>query len=136
MVNKVTLIGNIGKTPELKVFENGSGVVSFSVATTENWKDKSGEWQSATEWHDVKCWRNAESLAGRLNKGQQVYVEGKIKRRSWEDKDGVKRYATDVVAQIVKPLGKREATDPIHDAVVAAIPQPPAKDKDGSNYPF
>jgi single-strand DNA-binding protein len=109
MVNKVTLIGNLGRDPEVRRLENGAVVAKFSVATTENYRDKSGEWQSQTEWHDVVAWRHlAERAETQLKKGAQVYVEGKLTHRSWEDQDGKKRYTTEVLANMFRLLGRRE----------------------------
>lgn len=109
MVNKVTLIGNLGRDPEVRRLENGAVVAKFSVATTENYRDKSGEWQSQTEWHDIVVWRHlAERAETQLKKGAQVYVEGKLTHRSWEDQDGKKRYTTEVLANMFRLLGRRE----------------------------
>ena len=109
MVNKVTLIGNLGRDPEVRRLENGAVVAKFSVATTENYRDKNGEWQSQTEWHDVVAWRHlAERAETQLKKGAQVYVEGKLTHRSWEDQDGKKRYTTEVLANMFRLLGRRE----------------------------
>jgi single-strand DNA-binding protein len=109
MVNKVTLIGNLGRDPEVRRLENGAVVAKFSVATTENYRDKSGDWQSQTEWHDVVAWRHlAERAEKQLKKGAQVYVEGKLTHRSWEDQDGNKRYTTEVLANMFRLLGRRE----------------------------
>lgn len=105
-VNKVILIGNLGKDPEIMTFDNGVKRAAVSVATTESYKDKtSGEWIEQTEWHNVVLWR---WLAERnLVKGDQVYIEGKIKTRSWDDKDGNKRYTTEVVAEKIIRLTSR-----------------------------
>ncbi|NNE26837.1 MAG: single-stranded DNA-binding protein [Saprospiraceae bacterium] len=109
MINKVTLIGHLGKDPEVRTLENGAVVARFSVATNENYKDKNGEWQSITEWHNVVAWRNLASRAERdLKKGSLVYVEGKLSTRKWQDQNGNDRYNTDVVALSLRPLDKRE----------------------------
>lgn len=109
MVNKVTLIGNLGRDPEVRRLENGAVVAKFPVATTENYRDKSGEWQSQTEWHDVVVWRYlAERAESQLKKGSQVYVEGKLTHRSWEDQDGKKRYTTEVLGSTFRLLGSRD----------------------------
>lgn len=96
-VNKVILIGRLGKDPEYRVMDNGTPLCTFSLATSETWKDKdSGERKEATEWHSVQCWRGlAEVAAQYLKKGHQVYVEGSLRTRSWE-KDGLTRYTTDI----------------------------------------
>ena len=112
MVNRVILIGNLGRDPEVCRLENGAVVAKFSVATNENYKDKSGEWQSQTEWHDVVVWRNlAERAESQLKKGSQVYLEGKLTHRSWQDKDGNNRRTTEVVASYFRMLSRREGGD-------------------------
>ena len=103
MINKVTLIGNIGKDPEFKTFENGNGCTKFSLATNESWKDDSGEWQKRTEWHNVVIWgKYAERIANSLKKGNMVYVEGKVTYRSWQDVDGNTKYITEIQANVAK----------------------------------
>src|SRR3978361_44744 len=104
-VNKVILIGHLGRDAETKFTPGGAAVTKFSVATTRRWKDKdSGEWKEETDWSNVTLWR-AENLANYLTKGKQDYVEGRLQTRSYEDKDGKKVYATDVVADEVILLG-------------------------------
>jgi single-strand DNA-binding protein len=105
-VNKVILIGNLGKDPELKHTSGGTAVATMTVATNERFKDKSGEWQDRTEWHNVVLWqRLAEIAAEYLKKGRSVYVEGRLQTRSWEDKQGQKRYTTEIVASDLVLLG-------------------------------
>jgi single-strand DNA-binding protein len=117
MINKVTLIGNIGQDPEIKHLEGGTMVARVSVATNENYKDKSGEWQTQTEWHNVVLWRElAERAEKSLKKGMMVYVEGKISYRKYQDKDKVDRYATDIVANTFRMLEKREGSGTYSDA--------------------
>jgi single-strand DNA-binding protein len=117
MINKVTLIGNTGQDPEIKHLENGTMVARVSVATNENYKDKSGEWQTQTEWHNVVLWRElAERAEKSLKKGMMVYVEGKISYRKYQDKDKVDRYATDIVANTFRMLEKREGSGTYSDA--------------------
>lgn len=112
MINKVLLIGNIGKDPEIKQIDNGAKVARFSVATNENYKDKSGEWQTQTEWHTVIAWRNlAESVERNFSKGKLVYIEGKLTHRKYEDRDGVNRTTTEVVAYTVRVLEKKDRID-------------------------
>lgn len=109
MVNKVILIGNLGKDPEVRHLESGSVVAKFSVATNENYRDKSGEWQTITEWHNIVVWRGlAEKAEKTLKKGMQVYIEGKLTTRKWQDKDGNDRYTTDVVANYLRALDRKE----------------------------
>ena len=110
MVNRVILIGNLGKDPEVRRLENGAVVAKFSVATSENYKDKSGEWQSQTEWHDVVCWRNlAERAEQSLKKGTQVYVEGKLTHRTWKDQDGNNRRTTEIVSNYFRMVSGRSS---------------------------
>lgn len=109
MINKVTLIGNLGSDPEIKHLESGAMVARLSVATNENYKDKDGNWQKQTEWHNVIAWRElAERADKMLKKGHLVFVEGKISYRKYQDKDGVEKYITDIVASNLRTLEKRE----------------------------
>lgn len=111
MVNRVILIGNLGRDPEVRRLENGAVVAKFSVATNENYKDKSGEWQSQTEWHDVVVWRSlAERAEQQLKKGGQIYLEGKLTHRSWQDQEGNNRRTTEVVASYFRLLGRKEGS--------------------------
>ena len=106
-LNKVILIGNLGRDPETRYLPNGDAVANISVATTETWKDKAGEKQEKTEWHRVTMYRRLGEIAGEyLKKGSQVYIEGRIEYREYE-KDGVKRYSTDIIASEMKMLGSR-----------------------------
>lgn len=107
-VNKAILVGNLGRDPELRTTPNGQSVVNFTLATSENWTDKSGERVERTEWHRIVAWgRTAEMCAQYLSKGRTVYVEGRIQTREWEDKDGNKRYTTEINAQTVNFIGPR-----------------------------
>ena len=109
MLNRVTFIGNLGKDPEVRRLENGAAVAKFSLATNESYKDKNGEWQKITEWHDIVCWRAlAERAESQLKKGTLAYVEGKLTHRKYQDKDGNDRYITEVVANTFRLLEKRE----------------------------
>ena len=109
-VNKVILLGNLGRDAETKYTPSGAAVTRFSVATTRNWKDQqSGEWKEETNWTNVTVWRQ-ENVANYLTKGRQVYVEGRLQTRSYEDKDGKKVYATEVVADEVILVGGRGDT--------------------------
>lgn len=109
MINKVILIGNLGRDPEIRHFENGSMVGKFPIATNENYRDKNGEWQTLTEWHDVVVWRSlAERAEKALKKGSLAYIEGKLTHRKYQDKDGIERYVTEVVANVLRPLERRE----------------------------
>jgi single-strand DNA-binding protein len=114
-INKVILIGHLGKDAETKFTPGGAARTVFSVATSRRWKDQqSGEWKEETDWHNVVLWRS-ENLANYLQKGKQVYVEGRLHTRSYEDKDGVKKYATEVVSEEVILLGGRSGDAPAND---------------------
>lgn len=107
-LNKVILIGNLGRDPELRYTANGQAVANFTLATTESWTNKSGEREQRTEWHRVVAWgRLAEICGEHLTKGKQVYVEGRLQTREWEDREGNKRRTTEVTAQQILMLGRR-----------------------------
>lgn len=109
MINKIILIGNVGKDPDFKVLDSGTSVANFSLATSESYKDKNGEWQTLTEWHDVICWRSlADRAQTQIKKGVSIYVEGKLTHRTWEDQDGNKRRNSEVVASYFRVLTKRD----------------------------
>jgi single-strand DNA-binding protein len=109
-VNKVILIGNLGKDPEVRRLENGAVLASFSIATSESYIDKqSGDKKEITDWHDIVLWRGLAEVAEKyLVKGTKIYVEGKLKKRSWQDKEGVTRYSTEVVGDEMTILSKIE----------------------------
>jgi single-strand DNA-binding protein len=105
-LNKVMLIGNLGQDPELRYTQSGQAVLSMRLATNESFNNREGERQERTEWHQVTLWgKRAEALSKFLNKGKQLYVEGRLQTRSWEDKQGQKRYTTEVVATEIILLG-------------------------------
>jgi single-strand DNA-binding protein len=108
-VNKVILIGNLGKDPEVKFTPSGVPVAKFSLATNERYKDKGGEWQDRTEWHNIVAWQRLAEIAGEyLKKGGKVYIEGRLQTSSWEDKQsGEKKYRTEIIAQDLVLLGGR-----------------------------
>lgn len=107
-VNKVILIGNLGRDPETRYMSNGDCVTNIALATTEAWKDKNGEKQEKTEWHRVTFYRKLAEIAGEyLKKGRPVYVEGRLETRKWTDKNGVDRYTTEVIATDMKMLGNK-----------------------------
>lgn len=110
-VNKVILIGRLGKDPVTRYMPNGDAVANFSVATSETWKDKSsGEKQEKTEWHNITAYRKLGEICGEyLKKGSQVYLEGKLQTRKWTDKEGVEKYTTEVIADQMVMLGSRQA---------------------------
>lgn len=110
MLNRVTFIGNLGRDPELRKLESGVSVATFSIATNENYKDKEGNWQTKTEWHNIVCWRNlADYVESRFKKGNLTYVEGKLTHRKYQDKDGNDKYISEIVASSVRLLEKRDA---------------------------
>ena len=111
-VNKVILIGNLGKDPEVRYLDNGVAVANFSLATTENYKNKEGERVSQTEWHNIVLWRGLAEVAEKwLKKGSSVYVEGKIRTRKWEDKDGNTRYSTEILGDNMTMLGGKPSSE-------------------------
>ena len=112
MYNKAILIGNLGKDPEVRHLEGGSSVARLTVATNESYKDKDGNWQNLTEWHNVVAWRALADTAERtMKKGSMVFVEGKLKSRSYKDQNGVDRYVTEIEATTLKLLEKRERNE-------------------------
>lgn len=112
-INKVILVGNLGKDPEVRYLEGGTAVASFPLATTESYKDKSGNRVDSTEWHNIVLWRGLAEISEKyLRKGSQIYIEGKIRTRSWDDKEGNKRYTTEIVADNMTMLGGRKEDAP------------------------
>ena len=108
-LNKVMLIGNVGREPEVRHLEGGASVANFTLATTERMRDRnSGETREITEWHNIVAWRQLADLASNyIHKGSQIYVEGRIRSRSWDDQNGNKRYITEILADTIQLLGKR-----------------------------
>jgi single-strand DNA-binding protein len=109
-INKVILVGNVGKDPEVKYTPNGVALAKFSMATNERFKDKSGEWQDRTEWHNVLAWQRLAEIVGEyVQQGAKLYIEGKLQTSSWEDRNnGEKKYRTEIVARDIVLLGSRE----------------------------
>lgn len=154
MINKITLVGRLGGDPEVRTLESGAMVAKFGLATSENYRDKSGEWQEQTEWHDVVVWRSlAERAQEYLKKGTLIYLEGKLTHRKWQDKDGNPRKTTEVVANYFRMLSSRNSSgggnsnnylpseEPAEtmsasprDAAPASAPSTPAKDDE--DLPF
>lgn len=132
-VNRVILIGNLGKDPELRFMPNGDAVCNFSIATTENWKDKNGQKQEKTEWHNIVIYRKLAEIAGEyLKKGRPVYVEGRLQTRKWQDKDNIDRYTTEVVVNEMQMLGnKSDNNEPRVNTASERQPQPNAMPDDG-----
>ncbi len=109
MVNKVTIIGHLGQDPEVRHLESGASIAKLRVATNENYKDKEGNWQDRTEWHTVIAWRYlAERAEKSMKKGSLVYIEGKLTTRKWQDSEGKDRWTTEVVANTLRSLDRRE----------------------------
>jgi len=105
-VNKAIIIGNLGADPEIRYTPAGTAVANFSVATKEQWTNKDGEKEERTEWHRIVAWARLGEICGEyLKKGSPVYIEGRLQTRSWEDKEGVKRYTTEIIAQTMQMLG-------------------------------
>jgi single-strand DNA-binding protein len=130
-LNKVTLIGNLGRDPELSYTASGVAVAKFSIATNERWKDQEGNVQERTEWHNIVAWRKLAEICGQyLKKGSKVYLEGKLQTRSWDDKNsGVKRYTTEIIADDLIMLdGKGSASSEDSAPAVAAEAHEPEKD--------
>ena len=127
-VNKVILIGNLGRDPETRYMPDGGAITNISVATTDTWKDKQGEKQEKTEWHRVAFFGRLAEIAGEyLKKGSQVYVEGRLQTRKWQDKDGNDKYTTEVVADRMQMLGSRQGMG----AGASASEPPPERGGEG-----
>jgi single-strand DNA-binding protein len=127
-VNRVMLIGNLGKDPDVQFLEGNIGVAKFPLATTETFKDKSGKLVSQTEWHTIVLWRGLAELAEKyLHKGSLVYIEGKLKTRSWEDKEGIRKFSTEIIGDNLIMLDKRAkeggsfSEEPINDDIPPII---------------
>jgi len=137
-VNKVILIGRLGKDPEVKYMPSGDAIAKFSLATDEVFKDRAGEQQKHTEWHNIVAWKRLAEICGEyLTKGKQVYIEGSIRSRQWEDQNGNKRTSYEIVANVMKMLGsKADSERPLGRAGAGAeaadpAPGPPASDPPG-----
>ena len=134
MINKVTLIGNVGKDPEVNYLDSGQAVAKFSLATSESYKNKDGEKVVNTEWHNIVCWRQLAELAEKyIERGKQLYIEGKITYRKWEDKNGVEKWNTEIVANQIQFLGKKH--DPIEKMETKSAPAR-AVDTEDDSLPF
>lgn len=108
-VNKVILVGNVGRDPEIRHLDSGVSVANFSLATTESYTAKNGDKVSTTEWHNIVLWRGLADVAEKyVKKGRQLYIEGRIRTRSYDDKDGNKRYTTEIYGDVMQMLGKRD----------------------------
>ncbi len=133
-INKVILVGRLGNDPEIRYTQQGVAVSNFNLATSENWMDKSGQKQEKTEWHRVVVWgKMAETCSQYLGKGRQVYVEGRLQTRQWDDKDGQKRYTTEIVASTVQFLDrgdKATATSSDDQPISEALPSDVGADEE------
>lgn len=135
-INKVILIGNVGKDPEIRNLENGVKVANFPLATTEVYK-KDGNRMEQTEWHSVVLWRGLAEVAEKIvRKGSQIYIEGKLRTRSWEDKDKVKRYSTEVVVDVLTMLGSKREDNNQNASLEDEIGVQNSIDDDGNILPF
>ncbi|AKO64912.1 single-stranded DNA-binding protein [Methylophilales bacterium MBRSG12] len=141
-VNKVILMGNLGRDPEVRFMPNGDAVCNFSIATTDSWKDKAGERQEKTEWHNIVMYRRLAEIAGEyLKKGRPVYLEGRLQTRKWQTKEGQDRYTTEVIADSMQMLGGRDGA-PAQESQTSAQPDtknefdqtPPRNNQSGSSH--
>ncbi|MBL4668778.1 MAG: single-stranded DNA-binding protein [Flavobacteriales bacterium] len=137
-INKVILVGNLGKDPEVRYLEGGTAVANFPIATSETYKDRTtGERKTNTEWHNIVVWRGLAEVAEKyLKKGSQIYLEGKLKTRQWQDKDGNNRYTTEIVADNLQMLGRKDdniSTTPVQTAAPTKETPAPEPESDKSN---
>jgi single-strand DNA-binding protein len=139
-INKAIIVGRLGRDPEVRYTPSGVAVANFSVATSEEWKDKdSGEKKERTEWHRIVAFGKLGEICGEyLAKGKQVYVEGRIQTRDWEDQNGVKRYTTEIVASQMQMLGARDDTSAVKTEIppVAEYPGAPGSGSEDNDIPF
>ena len=135
-INKAILVGRLGKDPEIRYTPSGTAIANFTMATSENYKDKDGQKQERTEWHRIVAFGKLAEICGEyLAKGKQVYIEGRIQTRSWDDKDGNKKYMTEIVANTMQMLGKPEDASAVGGGQTvigesAASPEPSPVDED------
>lgn len=140
-VNKVIIVGNLGRDPETRYMPNGEAVTNVAVATTESWKDKnSGDKKEITEWHRITFYRKLAEIAGQyLKKGSSVYIEGRLQTRKWTDKDGVERYTTEIIADTMQMLGGRPGAGggsaSMDDDYGSSAPAPRQSSGGGSSAP-
>jgi single-strand DNA-binding protein len=135
-LNKVQLIGHLGKDPELSYTASGVAVAKYSIATNERWKDQEGNVQERTEWHNIVAWRKLAEICGQyLKKGSKVYLEGKLQTRSWDDKNtGVKRYTTEIIADDLIMLDSKGTGEAGINNIQPSVEEPPVPEKD--DLPF
>lgn len=133
MVNRVVLVGNLGRDPEIRDFENGSKLARFSIATGESYKDKSGEWQNRTEWHEIVAWRFlADRAQNQLAKGATIYLEGKLRTRKWQDQNGNDRKTTEIEASSFRVISKVVPSESLTEGPPPSVEDAPPID----NPPF
>ncbi len=141
-LNKVILIGNLGRDPEVRYTPGGLAVANFSMATSETWTNKEGEKETRTEWHRIVAWGKLGEICGEyLSKGKQIYIEGRIQTREWEDKEGNKRYTTEITASQMLMLGSRESAgesrpSPSSDMETPNLSEPPISKTKDDDIPF
>jgi single-strand DNA-binding protein len=137
-VNKVILIGNLGKDPEVRHLESGVAVANFPIATTETFKSKDGNKTDHTEWHNIVLWRGLAEISEKyLKKGDKVYIEGRLRTRQWDDKDGNKRYTTEILCDNMTMLGGNRDSSNSGDSAQAKVEEPPPQEqKKGDDLPF
>ena len=135
-INKVTLIGNLGKDPELRYTSSGVAVATFSLATNESWKDQDGNIQDKTQWHNIVAWKKLAEICGEyLKKGAKVYLEGRLQYRTYDDKNGVKKYVTEIVLDEMLMLDSRGGSSPAGSEPSGAPAEASVGDK-GEDLPF
>lgn len=135
-VNRVVLLGRIGKDVEVRDI-NGTKCATFTLATSEKYKDRNGEVKELTEWHNIVAWRQTAEICEKyVKKGDQLFVEGRIKSRTWETDRGEKRYATDIVADKIELLSKPQSASAAPQPRVQSVPLPPAGDPEDGDMPF
>ncbi len=134
-LNKVLLIGNTGKDPEVRYTTSGTAVASFSLATSEKFKNKGGEWEERTEWHKVILWGRLAEIAGEyLTKGKTVFIEGRLQTRKWQDRDGTDHYTTEIVGEKMQMLSRKEGNGRTEEAAPSHEDQAPLPNDD--DVPF
>jgi single-strand DNA-binding protein len=139
-VNKVILVGNVGKNPEIKHFDNDKSVATFSLATSESYTNKSGQKVTQTEWHNIQIWGGLSKVVENyVVKGMQLYIEGKIRTRSYDDKDGNKRYVTEIIGNTMQMLGRKPDNsnqETQNSAVNVHIPEETTAEEETDDLPF
>ena len=137
-INKVTLIGFVAKDPEIREAQ-GKKVATFTLATSERFKDKNGEVKENTEWHNIVCWRQAEYVEKYITKGALLYIEGRLRTRSWDDNNGVKRYVTEIITNELQSLDRKRDNQTDHQSAPQQKPQSapaPVEDMPEDDLPF